>query len=229
VPSLTRGRVCNLQCNRWEVRSLRTNNHTLPSHLRLCSLFVASYESQGLRWRYPNPPPHGVVNIWTEQVWLISRYVLSRLLSVSKKKHRRAECEQGTSRTPVHPRRYFIRHESHTWRHPGLKARVRIEKVGPAWVPIARAASNTRLPVQRTVRPRGNIMRILDWEGLLTEGEQSTCCHALTSSSSYTVERIIARYTGTSSIIRKDTPQIPTPRTEILSRKKGSCYICDRP
>jgi hypothetical protein len=28
-------------------RSLRTNNHTLPSHLRLCSLFVASYDSQG--------------------------------------------------------------------------------------------------------------------------------------------------------------------------------------
>jgi hypothetical protein len=60
APSLTRGRVCNLQCNRWLVRSLRTNNHTLPSHLRLCSLFVASYDWQGLRWRYSNPPPHGV-------------------------------------------------------------------------------------------------------------------------------------------------------------------------
>jgi hypothetical protein len=57
---LTTGRVCNLQCNRWLVRSLRTNNDTLPSHLRLCSLFVASYGSQGLRWRYSNPPPHGV-------------------------------------------------------------------------------------------------------------------------------------------------------------------------
>jgi hypothetical protein len=54
------GRVCNLQCNRWLVRSLSTNNHTLPSHLRLCSLFVASYGSQGLRWKYSNPPPHGV-------------------------------------------------------------------------------------------------------------------------------------------------------------------------
>jgi hypothetical protein len=42
------------------VRSLRTNNHTLPSHLRLYSLFVASYDSQGLRWRYSNPPPQGV-------------------------------------------------------------------------------------------------------------------------------------------------------------------------
>jgi hypothetical protein len=42
------------------VRSLRNNNHTLPSHLGLCSLFVASYVSQGLRWRYSNPPPHGV-------------------------------------------------------------------------------------------------------------------------------------------------------------------------
>jgi hypothetical protein len=37
--------------------SQRTNNHTLPSHLRLCSLYVASYDSQGLRWRNSNPPP----------------------------------------------------------------------------------------------------------------------------------------------------------------------------
>jgi hypothetical protein len=46
-------------------RSLRTNNHTVPSHLRLCSLFVASYYSQGLRWRYSNPPPHGYLIFWT--------------------------------------------------------------------------------------------------------------------------------------------------------------------
>jgi hypothetical protein len=26
------------------------HNHTLPSHLKLYSLFVASYDSQGLRW-----------------------------------------------------------------------------------------------------------------------------------------------------------------------------------
>jgi hypothetical protein len=63
APSLTRGRVCNLQCNCWLVRSLRTNNHTLPSHLRLCSLFIASYDSQGLRWRYSNLPLHGVVYV----------------------------------------------------------------------------------------------------------------------------------------------------------------------
>jgi hypothetical protein len=60
APSLTRGRVCNLQCNRCLVRSLWTNNHTLPPRLRLCSLFVASYDSQRLQWRYSNPPPHGV-------------------------------------------------------------------------------------------------------------------------------------------------------------------------
>jgi hypothetical protein len=59
VPSLRRGRVCSLQCNRRLVRSLTTNNHTLESHLRLCSLFVASYDSQGLRWKNSNPPPHG--------------------------------------------------------------------------------------------------------------------------------------------------------------------------
>jgi hypothetical protein len=60
APSLTRKRVCSVQCNHSLVRLLTPNNHTLPSHLRLCSLFVASYDSQGLRWRYFNPPPHGV-------------------------------------------------------------------------------------------------------------------------------------------------------------------------
>jgi hypothetical protein len=75
--SQTRKRVCNLQCNHSQsvrtsqeihfvsatdpTQSLRTNNHTLPSHLRLCSVSVASYDSQGLRWRYSNPPPHGAL------------------------------------------------------------------------------------------------------------------------------------------------------------------------
>jgi hypothetical protein len=40
--SLTRKRVCRLQCNHSLVRFLTPNNHTLPSHLRLCSSFVAS-------------------------------------------------------------------------------------------------------------------------------------------------------------------------------------------
>jgi hypothetical protein len=32
---------------------------TLLFHLRLLSsLFIASYDSQGLRWKYSNPPPH---------------------------------------------------------------------------------------------------------------------------------------------------------------------------
>jgi hypothetical protein len=60
APSLTRKRVSSLQCNHSLVRLLTPNNYTLPSHLRLCSLFVASYDSQGLRWRYSNPPPHGI-------------------------------------------------------------------------------------------------------------------------------------------------------------------------
>jgi hypothetical protein len=59
APSLTRKRVCSLQCNHSLVRAVTPNNHTLPSHLRLCSLFVASYDSQGLRWKYSNPPLHG--------------------------------------------------------------------------------------------------------------------------------------------------------------------------
>jgi hypothetical protein len=36
-----------------------TSNHIFPSHPGVCSLSVASYESQGLRWKYCNPPPHG--------------------------------------------------------------------------------------------------------------------------------------------------------------------------
>jgi hypothetical protein len=59
--SLTRKRVCSLQCLHSLVRLLTPNNHTLRSHLRLCSLSVASYDTQGLRWRYSNPPPHGDV------------------------------------------------------------------------------------------------------------------------------------------------------------------------
>jgi hypothetical protein len=40
--------------------SRRTHNHTLLSNLRLLgSLSVASYDSQGLRWMYSYPPPHG--------------------------------------------------------------------------------------------------------------------------------------------------------------------------
>jgi hypothetical protein len=58
--SLKRKWVCSLQCLHSLVRSLTTNNHTLPSHLRLCSLSVASYHSQELHLRYSNPPPRGV-------------------------------------------------------------------------------------------------------------------------------------------------------------------------
>jgi hypothetical protein len=60
APSLTRKRVCSLQCNHPLVRLLTSNNHTLPSHLRLCSLFVTSYDSQGLRRKYSNPPSREV-------------------------------------------------------------------------------------------------------------------------------------------------------------------------
>jgi hypothetical protein len=63
--SLTRKRVCSLQCNHSLVRLLTPNNHTLSSHLSLCSLFVASYGSQGLLWKYSNPPPHGVARCWS--------------------------------------------------------------------------------------------------------------------------------------------------------------------
>jgi hypothetical protein len=77
---LTRGRVCNLQCNRWLVRSPRTNNHTLPSHLGLCSLFVASYDSQGLRCRYFNSPPH-------EEEWYLSTISYRNSVCTSQESH----------------------------------------------------------------------------------------------------------------------------------------------
>jgi hypothetical protein len=59
-----RKRVCSLQCNHSLVRAVTPNNYTLPSQLRLCSLFVASYDSQGQRWKYSNLPPHGVNFLW---------------------------------------------------------------------------------------------------------------------------------------------------------------------
>jgi hypothetical protein len=50
---------CSAICQ-WS-ESWRTHNHALLSHLRLLgSLSVASYDSQGLWWKYSNPPPHGV-------------------------------------------------------------------------------------------------------------------------------------------------------------------------
>jgi hypothetical protein len=58
--SLTRGRIYSLQCLHSLFRPLTTSNHILLSHPRMFSLPVASYDSQGLRWRYSNPPPHRV-------------------------------------------------------------------------------------------------------------------------------------------------------------------------
>jgi hypothetical protein len=50
--------ICSSICQWSELQ--RTHNHTLLSYLRLLgSLSVASYDSQGLRWKYSYPPPHG--------------------------------------------------------------------------------------------------------------------------------------------------------------------------
>jgi hypothetical protein len=52
--------ICSAICQ-WS-ESPRTHNRTLLSRLRLLgSLSVASYDSQGLRWKYSYPPPHGVL------------------------------------------------------------------------------------------------------------------------------------------------------------------------
>jgi hypothetical protein len=54
--------ICSAICQ-W-LQSRRTHNRTLKSHLRLLgSLSVASYDSQGLRWKYSYPPPHGDIMI----------------------------------------------------------------------------------------------------------------------------------------------------------------------
>jgi hypothetical protein len=63
-----------LRSNHSLVRLLMPNNHTLPSHLRLCALFVDSYDSQGLRWKYSNPPPHGVYIIAPTVLFITSRH-----------------------------------------------------------------------------------------------------------------------------------------------------------
>jgi hypothetical protein len=55
-PSLTRGWVCNLQCN---LSVVRVAEDSLLSHLRLLgSLSVTSYGLQGLWWKYSYPSPH---------------------------------------------------------------------------------------------------------------------------------------------------------------------------
>jgi hypothetical protein len=50
--------MCSAVCG-WR-ESRRTHTHALLSHLRLLgSIPVVSYDSQGLRWKYSNPPPRG--------------------------------------------------------------------------------------------------------------------------------------------------------------------------
>jgi hypothetical protein len=46
----------------------------------LGSLSVASYDSRGLRWRYSNPPPHGVTTLWSLEFFL--RPTVSRPVSL---------------------------------------------------------------------------------------------------------------------------------------------------
>jgi hypothetical protein len=77
APSLTRGRVCNLLYNFFWALPEQSLLGRSPAELTaifyclvwdspnleypraLGSLFVASYDSQGLRWKYSNPPPQG--------------------------------------------------------------------------------------------------------------------------------------------------------------------------
>jgi hypothetical protein len=54
--------VCSAICQ-WS-ESRRTHNHTVMTHLRLLGArSVASYDSQGLRWEYSYPSPHGVLQV----------------------------------------------------------------------------------------------------------------------------------------------------------------------
>jgi hypothetical protein len=98
--SLTRKRVCSLQCNHSLVRLLKPSNHTLPSHPRLCSLSVASYDSQRLRWRYSNPPPHGNHNLKGQvSVFIFSRKRVTQLCPKALGSHFFASyCSRGYGR-----------------------------------------------------------------------------------------------------------------------------------
>jgi hypothetical protein len=82
--------ICSAICQ-WS-ESRRTHNHTLLSHLRLLgSLSVISYDSQGLQWKYSNPPPHGdslredgsviysAISKWSESRRTHNRTLLSHL------------------------------------------------------------------------------------------------------------------------------------------------------
>jgi hypothetical protein len=62
--------ICSAICQ-W-LESRRTHNHILLSHLRLLgSLFVVSYDSQGLRWKHSNSPPHWESRICCILMWLV--------------------------------------------------------------------------------------------------------------------------------------------------------------
>jgi hypothetical protein len=57
----------------------------------LGSLSVASYDSQGLRWRYSNPPPHGVglvvrVPGYITEMYRVSCEVRTEFIYVMQKK-----------------------------------------------------------------------------------------------------------------------------------------------
>jgi hypothetical protein len=55
----------------------------------LGSLFVASYDSQGLRRRYSNPPPHGAHGLLSVCVYplIVARQWLGRSVSEAKNTH----------------------------------------------------------------------------------------------------------------------------------------------
>jgi hypothetical protein len=85
--------ICSVICQWSELG--RTHNHTLLSHLRLLrSLSVASYDSQGLRWKYSYPPPHGETCLrclssfialeWPEIHWLTLEVEVTLRLTVSQ-------------------------------------------------------------------------------------------------------------------------------------------------
>jgi hypothetical protein len=81
--------ICSTICQ-WS-ESQRTHNHTLLSYLRLLgSLSIASYDSQGLWWKYSNPPPHRealAVDYKCHFMWYTqtSSLVVFKLLNMSLK------------------------------------------------------------------------------------------------------------------------------------------------
>jgi hypothetical protein len=123
--------ICSTICH-WV-----SSNHTLLSHLRpLGSLSVASYDSQGLRWKFSYPPPHGhylnklhkpfasfatIIYIYIHKIWvrkIVRIRTQLKILVCAAYRTAHVERENGTSlaNTPAQNCRRWLSWKAITWR-----------------------------------------------------------------------------------------------------------------